>query len=79
MQMVFPRTVLLERAEQTPFGNMEGRSLDAAGHHRSIAVTVQFGLGNVDLNASRKNSEILIAFHTFDVQFSSRQSGPKIE
>ena len=33
---------------------------------------------NVDLNASSTNLEILIAFHTFNDEFSSRQSGPKI-
>ena len=70
MQTVLPRTLLLERPEQTPFGDIERRGLDAAGRDRSIAVTVQLRVGNVDLNASSKNFEILIAFQIFDVQFS---------
>src|ERR1700730_314599 len=34
---------------------------------------------NVDLNASRPHLDILIAVHTFNDEFSSRESGPKIE
>jgi hypothetical protein len=41
-------------------------------------VTVQLRVRNVDLKASSTNFEILIAFYTFNVEFSSRQSSPNI-
>jgi len=47
-------------------------TLDAAGHDRSITVTVLLRVRNVDPNASSTNFDILVAFHTFNVQFSSR-------